>query len=150
SDNVHLVWYNVTSPAIIHYRERTSGGWQTQSDLTSGAVNDVGPNLIWALHPTVNGLKPNRPKTGYAMAWQSNELVNRDKYYPSADLTWDSAAAAGPCTPAVSKLTGVWSSTNTWDTGFVPSSCTVVNIAGGTTVTVDITTATVSTMTVSG
>ena len=48
-----------------------------------------------------------------------------------------------------SQATGNWSSTSTWDGGFVPAACNAVNIVVGTTVTVD-TSAMASTTTITG
>src|SRR5262249_3010007 len=72
-----------------------------------------------------------------------------EKEDPSTNkVTWD--APPNSCTPAVSLQSGLWSSTSTWDTGIVPTSCTVVSIGAGTTVTLDISNATASTTTING
>src|SRR5439155_25169823 len=54
------------------------------------------------------------------------------------------------CATATSVASSSWSLTTTWDTGFVPINCTPVVIAGGTAVTLDISTATASTTTING
>ena len=53
------------------------------------------------------------------------------------------------CSTITSIVNGNWSSTNTWDAGFVPTSCNPVYIISGTTVTLD-TNAVASTVTITG
>ena len=54
------------------------------------------------------------------------------------------------CSTITSIVNGNWSSSSTWDAGFVPTACNPVNIVVGTTVTLDIPTATASTTTIEG
>jgi len=96
SDNVHVVWQGYgwgtnTDYYNIQYRKRTTS-WQTQEGLTDSATNQKYPNLIWALRPTVSGVKTNRPKTGYAFVWQNGTALT---YYASSDLTWESPPPPG-------------------------------------------------------
>ena len=54
------------------------------------------------------------------------------------------------CSTITSIMNGNWSSTNTWDAGFVPTACNPVYVISGTTVTLDINTAVASTITITG
>ena len=54
------------------------------------------------------------------------------------------------CQTFNSQATGLWSSSSTWDSGFIPTACNTVNVVVGTTVTLDIPTAVASTTTISG
>ena len=54
------------------------------------------------------------------------------------------------CSTVTSLTNGNWSSTNTWDGGFVPTSCNPVYVISGTTVTLDINNAVASTITITG
>ena len=56
-NNVHVVWEG----SGIQYRQKTSEGWQAQSNPSSGQY----PSLLWARHPTLNGVMTNVPHQGY-------------------------------------------------------------------------------------
>jgi hypothetical protein len=78
-DNIHVVWsgQHSGSPTIcqIRYRKHTTL-WQPIEDLTSSTVNNqTCPNLMWALHPTVNGVKTNRPEDGYSFVWTDDTTI---------------------------------------------------------------------------
>ena len=88
-DNIHVVWRGLgwgtnTGYYNIQYRKRTSAGWQAQEGLTDTANNHYFPNNIWALHPTLFGLKTNRPRTGYAFVWVDGTTI---KFRKSSDFT---------------------------------------------------------------
>ena len=90
NDNIHVVWCGYgwgtnTGRYNIQYRKRTSAGWQTQIGLTDASVHQYYPNLIWALHPTVSGVKTNRSKSGYAFVWVDETTL---KFYKSSDLNF--------------------------------------------------------------
>jgi len=78
-DNIHVVWsgQHSGSPTIcqIRYKKHTTL-WQPIEDLTSSTVNNqTCPNLMWALHPTVNGVKTNRPEDGYSFVWTDDTTI---------------------------------------------------------------------------
>lgn len=108
SDNVHVVWYGEgwgTNTTInnIQYRERTSGGWQTQVGITDAAEIQQFPLLIWARWPNGWALT-NRPNTGYALVWSARQnSTDQVRYFPSSNLTWD--AATTPTVTSVSTAT---------------------------------------------
>ena len=75
---------------------------------------------------------------------------NFDREDPSVNkVVWNSTGAVCGST-ITSVANGNWSSLSTWDISAVPTLCTPVSIAGGTTVTVDISSAAASTITVTG
>ena len=63
------------------------------------------------------------------------------------NIIWQTGNA---CQTVNSQATGSWSSSSTWDSGFIPTACNAVNVVVGTTVTLDIPTATASTTTITG
>ena len=75
---------------------------------------------------------------------------NFDREDPSTNkVVWNSTGVVCGST-VTSVANGNWSAVSTWDIGAVPTLCTPVLIAGGTSVTVDISTAVASSMTVNG
>ena len=64
-------------------------------------------------------------------------------------ILW-STGTPNTCQMVNSQATGNWSSGATWDSEFVPTACNAVNIVVGTTVTLDIPTATASSTTING
>jgi len=96
SNNVHVVWDGYgwgvnTSSDNIQYREKTTS-WQTQVGITDRAYTQGYPSLIWASYPTVDGLKTNIPKTGYAFVWSGQDATGYNvEYFASDDLSWETA-----------------------------------------------------------
>ncbi|MBI5597448.1 MAG: VCBS repeat-containing protein [Elusimicrobia bacterium] len=89
-----------------------------------------------------------------ALQWNTTYYLRVATIDPGlARSSWSAQKAfylPDPCATNYSGTTGNWSNRNTWATGVVPYSCTPVIIQAAHAVTVDITTATVSTTTVYG
>ncbi|GAI23179.1 unnamed protein product, partial [marine sediment metagenome] len=70
--NLHVVWQGKHSGSPdyyqIRYRKHTDS-WSPVQNLTSASLDQENPNLIWAWWPTVDNLRTNRPKNGYAFVW---------------------------------------------------------------------------------
>jgi len=86
SDAVHVVWSSLSGEAInIVHAQRGVSSWT--SDLVTGlSESQQYPSTLWALHPTVVGVKPNVLSTGYAFVWTAMEGgVLKVKHYWSAN-----------------------------------------------------------------
>ena len=77
-----------------------------------------------------------------ALTGHSNELND-----PNNQILWQSS---NTCQGMQNVGTGLWSSSANWNTGFIPTACNAVTIIAGSTVTLDIPTATASTTTING
>jgi parallel beta-helix repeat protein len=92
---LHVVWQGKHSGSPdyyqIRYRKYTTG-WSPIQNLTSASVNQTNPNLIWAWWPSVNNLKTNTPKNGYAFVWNDGSDI---KMYTSSDLEWETGPGPG-------------------------------------------------------
>lgn len=84
-DQIHVVWsgQHSDSPTIYQLRYRSYvTSWQPINKLTSSTSNNQAyPSLIWALHPTVGGVKTNRPEEGYFSIWMDGTTI---KYWKRA------------------------------------------------------------------
>ncbi|MBN2187599.1 MAG: DUF2341 domain-containing protein [Dehalococcoidia bacterium] len=74
-DSIHVVWEG----SGIQYRQKTSAGWQVQSNPSSGQV----PLLLWARHHTINGVMTNVPHQGYIYVHYSPTAPYAVWYYGS-------------------------------------------------------------------
>lgn len=79
SDNVHAVWNGLgwgANPARdnVQHRQRTAAGWQAQTAITDEPlIRQRYSSLLWAMHPTVAGLKPNILASGFALVFESTD-----------------------------------------------------------------------------
>jgi len=99
NDYIHIVGSgrSVSSPdylQLLYIKYTTS--WSFVERLTIGDYNQGSASLIWALHPTIGGLKTNVPNTGFAFVWGERidaiawpYYTTNFKYYASNDLTWE-------------------------------------------------------------
>jgi len=100
-DNVHVAWDGLGwggNPTYqdIQYQKRTTT-WQAQEGITDRAYDNKYANLIYALHPTVSGVKTNRPKAGCALVWSGQDAGGyKVEFFKSTDLEWEEAAPPPP------------------------------------------------------
>lgn len=89
NDYLHVVWagkhLHFPDYYQLRYRKYTTG-WSSVQNLTSASLDQKNPNLIWAWWPSVEGIRTNVPKDGYAFIWQDNETI---RFYKSSDLAWE-------------------------------------------------------------
>ncbi|MCJ7805211.1 hypothetical protein MUP46_01025 [Patescibacteria group bacterium] len=117
-DNVHTVW---VEGDYVKYRKRTIS-WQTLEVIADGGGVFEAPVLIWALYPTVSGLKTNRTKTGFALIYL--EITDQDYwagqvyFYKSDDLIWDTASISN--TPDYWVIGDVQENADYWAKGSAP------------------------------
>jgi len=87
SDRIGIVWKGVKDwQEKIFQIEGKEEVWQQAKILFSGEGGEKSPNLLWSFHPTISGIKTNRPKSGYALIYYLGQDLN---FYSSSDLTWE-------------------------------------------------------------
>ncbi|GAJ03433.1 unnamed protein product, partial [marine sediment metagenome] len=100
--NIHVSWTGKGympnwNRRNIQYRKRTAVGWQAQVEITNRPDDQWTPYLLWANHPTVDGVKTNIPLTGCAVVYSGTlPAYNQIEYYYPVDLTWESPIPPTP------------------------------------------------------
>lgn len=89
NDHLHVVWQGKHSGSPDYYQiryRRYAGNWSSVDNLTSAAVDQEYPSLIWAWWPALDDVKPNIAQSGYAFVWEDGSDV---RFYRSNDLAWE-------------------------------------------------------------
>ena len=99
NDNIYVIFSgkHIGSPDYFQLRLISyTTSWSEITNITFGNFNQYSTSPIWAMHPTIGGLKTNITNTGFAFVW-SEQIValafpyyrTDFKYYASDDLIWE-------------------------------------------------------------
>ncbi len=98
SDKRYVVFYGKghgvnTTKYNIQLLRYESAAWQAMEHLTDLAYDNKEPSLLWASHPTIDGLQTNVPTDGCCFRWHYEDGDGKaERYYCSDDLVWAEAA----------------------------------------------------------
>jgi len=111
-------------------------------DVTYGSHGVASPQYNYNVLGSSTGLS----WTNYSYSGGLTGAALTEDDTNQAHIIWEPVG----CSTFTSIASSSWSLTSTWNSGIVPTSCNPVIIAAGTTVTIDISTATSSTTTING
>jgi len=90
ADNIYVVWsgegWGVNAlDRNVQLRRKIGPAWQAQQGLTDRTTDQDSVSLIWAMHPTVSGIRTNIPLTNYAFLLCGDAFgVNQVEYWTQA------------------------------------------------------------------
>ena len=156
---IQLSSAGVSGPWFIRYSTFDYSGNGVVSTSTLLTLNGISQSTLTLAYVTYGESRANTHNNNYNIVGSSVGLSWANGGYTGAltgaantedDKTQQHILWGYGCEMETSIANSSWSLAGTWDKGYVPTSCNPVTIAAGTTVTLDISSATASSTTING